>query len=153
MVGSDDLFEKVKPVLDAVGNPVHVGPTGSAAVLKLAVNSVLYGLSQAVAEAVALAEKSGVKPETTMDILTKGAAGAPMLSYRREQYLHPDTAPITFTVDLARKDLTLAMEQARRTGAPTGQLERTMELLDNLVEQGHGSQDMAYVVEAARRAQ
>jgi 3-hydroxyisobutyrate dehydrogenase-like beta-hydroxyacid dehydrogenase len=153
MVGSDDLFEKVKPVLDAVGNPVHVGPTGSAAVLKLAVNSVLYGLSQAVAEAVALAEKSGVKPETTMDILTKGAAGAPMLSYRREQYLHPETAPITFTVDLARKDLTLAMEQARRTGAPTGQLERTMELLDNLVEQGHGSQDMAYVVEAARRAQ
>jgi 3-hydroxyisobutyrate dehydrogenase-like beta-hydroxyacid dehydrogenase len=143
----------VKPVLDAVGNPVHVGPTGSAAVLKLAVNSVLYGLSQAVAEAVALAEKSGVKPETTMDILTKGAAGAPMLSYRREQYLHPETAPITFTVDLARKDLTLAMEQARRTGAPTGQLERTMELLDNLVEQGHGSQDMAYVVEAARRAQ
>jgi 3-hydroxyisobutyrate dehydrogenase-like beta-hydroxyacid dehydrogenase len=151
MVGSDDHYEKVEPVLDAVGNPVHVGPTGSAAVLKLAVNSVLYGLSQAVAEAVALAEKSGVKPETTMDILSKGAAGAPMLTYRREQYLHPDTAPITFTVDLARKDLTLAMEQARRTGAPTGQLERTMELLEQLIEQGHGSQDMGYVVEAARR--
>lgn len=152
MVGSDDDYEKVEPVLDAVGNPLHVGPTGSAAVLKLAVNSVLYGLSQAVAEAVALAEKSGVKPETTMDILSKGAAGAPMLTYRREQYLHPDTAPITFTVDLARKDLNLALDQAKRTGAPTGQLERTMELLEQLIEQGHGSQDMGYVVEAARRA-
>jgi 3-hydroxyisobutyrate dehydrogenase-like beta-hydroxyacid dehydrogenase len=152
MVGSDDHYEKVEPVLDAVGNPVHVGPTGSAAVLKLAVNSVLYGLSQAVAEAVALAEKSGVTPETTMDILSKGAAGAPMLTYRREQYLHPDTAPITFTVDLARKDLNLALDQAKRTGAPTGQLERTMELLEQLIEQGHGSQDMGYVVEAARRA-
>jgi 3-hydroxyisobutyrate dehydrogenase/2-hydroxy-3-oxopropionate reductase len=152
MVGSDDQYEKVEPVLDAVGNPVHVGPTGSAAVLKLAVNSVLYGLSQAVAEAVALAEKSGVEPETTMDILSKGAAGAPMLTYRREQYLYPDTAPITFTVDLARKDLTLALDQARRTGAPTGQLERTMELLDDLIDQGHGSQDMGYVVEAARQA-
>jgi 3-hydroxyisobutyrate dehydrogenase-like beta-hydroxyacid dehydrogenase len=152
MVGSDDHYDKVEPVLEAVGNPEHVGPTGSAAVLKLAVNSVLYGLSQAVAEAVALAERSGVKPETTMDILSKGAAGAPMLTYRREQYLHPDTAPITFTVDLARKDLTLALEQARRTGAPTGQLERTMELLEHLIDQGHGSQDMGYVVEAARRA-
>jgi 3-hydroxyisobutyrate dehydrogenase-like beta-hydroxyacid dehydrogenase len=151
MVGSDDHYDKVKPVLDAVGNPVHVGPTGSATVLKLAVNSVLYGLSQAVAEAVALAEKSGVEPETTMDILTRGAAGAPMLTYRRDQYLHPDTAPITFTVDLARKDLTLALQQARRTGAPSGQLERTMELLEDLIEQGHGSQDMGYVVEAARR--
>ncbi len=145
-------IKRVEPVLQAVGNPVQVGPTGAAAVLKLAVNSVLYGINQAVAEAVALAEKSGVAPETTLDILAKGAAGAPMIAYRREQYLHPDQAPITFTIDLARKDLTLALEQARRTGAPTGQLERTMQLMEALVEQGHGSQDMGYVVEASRRA-
>lgn len=148
--GGDDDYEKVESVLDSVGNPVHVGPTGSAAVLKLAVNSVLYGLSQAVAEAVALAEMSGVAPETTMDILAKGAAGAPMLTYRREQYLHPGTAPITFTVDLARKDLALALEHARRVGAPTGQLERTAELLDDLIVRGLGDRDMGYVVEAAR---
>jgi 3-hydroxyisobutyrate dehydrogenase len=153
MVGaSDEVYERVEAILQTMGNPVQVGPTGSAAVLKLAVNSVLYGLNQAVAEAVALAEKSGVEPETTIDILAKGAAGAPMLTYRREQYLHPDQAPITFTVDLAHKDLTLALEQARRTGAPTGQLERTMELMEELIERGFGSQDMGYVVEASRRA-
>ncbi|MGH8913214.1 MAG: NAD(P)-dependent oxidoreductase [Acidimicrobiia bacterium] len=150
--GAPEVFERVEPILGAVGNPIHVGPTGSAAVLKLAVNSVLYGLNQAVAEAVALAEKSGVEPEITMDILAKGAAGAPMLTYRREQYLHPDTAPISFTVDLARKDLVLALEQARKTGAPTGQLERTLELMQDLVDQGFGSEDMGYVVEATRRA-
>lgn len=153
MVGaSDDVYERVEPILQSVGNPVKVGPTGSAAVLKLAVNSVLYGLNQAVAEAVALAEKSGVAPDITLDILAKGAAGAPMLTYRREQYLHPDKAPITFTIDLARKDLTLALDHARRTGAPTGQLERTMELMEDLIQQGFGSQDMGYVVEANRRA-
>jgi 3-hydroxyisobutyrate dehydrogenase/2-hydroxy-3-oxopropionate reductase len=151
MVGSDDHYDRVEALLSSVGNPVHVGPTGSAAVLKLAVNSVLYGLSQAVAEAVALAEKSGVAPETSMDILSKGAAGAPMLTYRREQYLHPDTAPVTFTVDLARKDLALALEEAQRTGSPTGQMERTLELLEDLIDRGFGSQDMGYVVEAARR--
>jgi 3-hydroxyisobutyrate dehydrogenase len=105
-----------------------------------------------VGEAVALAERAGVTPETTLDILAKGAAGAPMLTYRREQYLHPDTAPISFTVDLARKDLVLTLEQARRTGAPSGQLERTLELMETLVEQGFGSEDMGYVVEASRRA-
>jgi 3-hydroxyisobutyrate dehydrogenase-like beta-hydroxyacid dehydrogenase len=150
--GTPEVYQRVEPILEAVGNPVHVGPTGSAAVLKLAVNSVLYGLNQAVGEAVALAERAGVSPETTLDILAKGAAGAPMLTYRREQYLHPDTAPISFTVDLARKDLVLTLEQARRTGAPSGQLERTLELMEALVEQGFGSEDMGYVVEASRRA-
>jgi len=153
MVGATlEVYEQVEPVLQAVGNPVRVGPTGSAAVLKLAVNSVLYGLNQAVGEAVALAEKAGVTPETTLDVLAKGAAGAPMLSYRREQYLHPDTAPISFTVDLARKDLVLALEQAKRTGAPYGQLERSLQLMEDLVEQGFGSEDMGYVVEASRNA-
>lgn len=153
MVGATpEVYSRVEPILAAVGNPVHVGPTGSAAVLKLAVNSVLYGLNQAVGEAVALAEKTGVTPETTLDILAKGAAGAPMLTYRREQYLHPDTAPISFTVDLARKDLVLAIEQAKRTDAPYGQLERTLELMETLVEQGFGSEDMGYVVEASRKA-
>jgi 3-hydroxyisobutyrate dehydrogenase-like beta-hydroxyacid dehydrogenase len=151
MVGAtNDLYRRVEPILDAVGNPVHVGPVGSAAVLKLAVNSVLYGLNQAVAEAVALAEKSGVAPDIALDIMAKGAAGAPMLTYRREQYLHPDEAPISFTVDLAHKDLTLALEHARRTGAPTDQLELTMELMEKLIERGFGAQDMAYVMEVAR---
>ncbi|MGH8872695.1 MAG: NAD(P)-dependent oxidoreductase, partial [Acidimicrobiia bacterium] len=105
--GTPEVYERVEPILRAVGNPVRVGPTGAAAVLKLAVNSVLYGLNQAVAEAVTLAERSGVEPEITLDILAKGAAGAPMLTYRREQYLHPKEAPISFTVDLARKDMVL----------------------------------------------
>jgi 3-hydroxyisobutyrate dehydrogenase-like beta-hydroxyacid dehydrogenase len=151
MVGAtDDLYRRVEAILDSLGNPVHVGPVGSAAVLKLAVNSVLYGLNQAVAEAVALAEKSGVAPDIALDIMAKGAAGAPMLTYRREQYLHPDEAPISFTVDLAHKDLTLALEHARRTGAPTDQLELTMELMEKLIERGFGAQDMAYVMEVAR---
>jgi 3-hydroxyisobutyrate dehydrogenase-like beta-hydroxyacid dehydrogenase len=151
MVGATpEVYRQVEPILGVVGNPIHVGPTGAAAVLKLAVNSVLYGLNQAVGEAVALAERAGVTPETTLDVLAKGAAGAPMLTYRREQYLHPDQAPITFTVELARKDLVLALEQARRTGAPSSQLERTLELMEDLVARGFGSQDMGYVVEANR---
>jgi 3-hydroxyisobutyrate dehydrogenase-like beta-hydroxyacid dehydrogenase len=152
MVGAaPEVYERVEPILRAVGNPVHVGPTGAATVLKLAVNSVLYGLNQAVAEAIALAEGAGVTPKTTLDVLAAGAAGAPMLTYRREQYLHPEQAPVTFTVDLARKDLVLALEQARNAGAPSGQLERTLELMEDLIAQGFGSEDMGYVVEANRR--
>ncbi|MDP9145553.1 MAG: NAD(P)-dependent oxidoreductase, partial [Actinomycetota bacterium] len=149
--GASEAYARVEPILRVVGNPVHVGPTGAAAVLKLAVNSVLYGLNQAVGEAVALAERAGVEPETTLDVLARGAAGAPMLTYRREQYLHPDRAPVSFTVDLARKDLALALDQAKKTGASSAQLERTLELMEDLIQRGFGSKDMGYVVEANRR--
>jgi 3-hydroxyisobutyrate dehydrogenase-like beta-hydroxyacid dehydrogenase len=57
---------------------------------------------------------------------------------------------VSFTIDLARKDLVLAVAQARKTGAPSAQLERTLELMENLIERGFGSQDMGYVVEANR---
>jgi hypothetical protein len=44
------------------------------------------------------------------------------------------------------------LKHAKRTGAPTGQLERTMELMEDLIRRGFGAQDMGYVVEANRRA-
>lgn len=152
MVGAPpEMYKRVEPVMAAVGRPVNVGAAGSASVLKLAVNSVLYGLNQAVAEAIALAEAGGVEPEVTLDVLTQGAAGAPMLDYRREQYLNPDEAPISFTLDLVLKDLALAIDQARSEGVPTRQLERTQELAQGLVTEGFGDRDMGYVVRAARQ--
>jgi 3-hydroxyisobutyrate dehydrogenase len=151
MVGGDEgTNATVIPILDHLGVPVPVGPAGSATVLKLAVNSVLYGLNQAVAEAVSLAEAAGVKPETTVDILTMGAAGAPLIGYRREQYLDPDSAPVMFSLDLACKDLYLARNRARESGLSTPQLERTVEIIDALIDRGYGSRDMGYAVQAQR---
>ncbi|MEX0667865.1 MAG: NAD(P)-dependent oxidoreductase, partial [Acidimicrobiia bacterium] len=153
MVGGDEAgFEKVRAVLEAIGSPVLVGPAGSAATLKLTVNSILYGLNQALAEGVVLAEAAGVSTEVALDVLARSAAGAPLVSYRKPQYLDPDRAPVMFTLDLARKDIGLALEQARATGVPMPQLERTMETVEALIAAGEGKRDMGFVVEGARRA-
>jgi 3-hydroxyisobutyrate dehydrogenase-like beta-hydroxyacid dehydrogenase len=149
--GNHDQFERARPILEAMGSPIHVGPSGSAATLKLTVNSILYGLNQALAEGIILAEAAGVAPETAIDIIARSAAGAPIVSYRKPQYLDPDGSPITFTLDLARKDIQLALEQARATGVAMPQLERTMEIVDRLIAEGEGQRDMGFVVEAARR--
>jgi 3-hydroxyisobutyrate dehydrogenase-like beta-hydroxyacid dehydrogenase len=149
--GNEDQFEKVRPVLEAIGSPVMVGPAGSAATLKLTVNSILYGLNQALAEGVVLAEAAGVSPETALDVLARSAAGAPLVSYRKAQYLDPDRAPVMFTLDLSRKDIALALEQARVTGVSMPQLERTMETIEALIADGEGKRDMGFVVEGARR--
>jgi 3-hydroxyisobutyrate dehydrogenase-like beta-hydroxyacid dehydrogenase len=119
--------------------------------LKLTVNSILYGINEAVAEGVVLAERAGVKPEITLDIIARSAAGAPLVKYRAPQYLNPDEAPVMFTLDLARKDLGLALEQARGLGVPMPQLERTLEIVEQLVADGEGGRDMGFVVEGARR--
>lgn len=149
--GNRDLFERAHPILSAMGQPALVGPAGSAATLKLTVNSILYGLNQALAEGMILAEAAGVSPETSLDIISRSAAGAPLVTYRKPQYLDPDAAPVLFTLDLARKDISLALEQAAASGTPMPQLERTMEIVDGLVADGDGQRDMGFVVEAARR--
>jgi 3-hydroxyisobutyrate dehydrogenase-like beta-hydroxyacid dehydrogenase len=140
------------PVLEALGSPVHVGPPGAGATLKLAVNSLLLGLNQALAEAVILAEAAGVPAATALDVIAAGAAGAPMIGYRRPQYLDPDGAPVTFTMQLARKDLRLALERASAAGVPMVQAERTLEIVSRLVESGDADRDLGYAVEAVRRA-
>jgi 3-hydroxyisobutyrate dehydrogenase-like beta-hydroxyacid dehydrogenase len=152
MVGGDEqLLATLRPVLEAIGSPVLVGPAGSAATLKLTVNSILYGLNQALAEGVVLAEAAGVSPEVALDVLARSAAGAPLVIYRKPQYLDPETAPVMFTLDLAQKDIRLALEQARSTGVPMPQLERTLEIVEGLVGDGEGTRDMGFVVEGARR--
>jgi 3-hydroxyisobutyrate dehydrogenase-like beta-hydroxyacid dehydrogenase len=149
--GNQDLYERARPILSAMGEPVLVGQAGSAATLKLTVNSILYGLNQALAEGVILAEAAGVSPEVSFDIIARSAAGAPLVTYRKPQYLDPDAAPVLFTLELALKDIHLALEQAAATGTPMAQLERTMEIVEDLVAGGDGQRDMGFVVEAARR--
>jgi 3-hydroxyisobutyrate dehydrogenase-like beta-hydroxyacid dehydrogenase len=152
MVGAgEEEFERARPILEAVGPVRRVGPPGTAALLKLTVNSILYGLNQAVAEGVILAEAGGISPEVTLDVIVGSAAGAPMVGYRTPQYLVPDEAPISFTLDLVRKDILLTLSQAAETGVSMPQLEATLETIDELISRGHGERDMGYVIEGERQ--
>lgn len=151
MVGApEELFARVAPALEAMGKPVPVGPPGAGAALKLVVNSILYAINQALAEGIALADAAGVSPETVIDIVAQGAAGAPIVTYRKPQYLDPYGAPVMFSLDLSAKDLDLTLEQAAAAGIRMPQAERTRELIRAAIEAGHGSRDMGFVVEAMR---
>jgi 3-hydroxyisobutyrate dehydrogenase-like beta-hydroxyacid dehydrogenase len=152
MVGASlGFYDQVRPLLESMGEPVQVGPPGSAATLKLVVNSILYGLNQALAEGVVLAERAGVDPATTIDVVARSAAGAPLVGYRRPQYLDPDGSPVMFTLDLAAKDLRLALDQAAALGVPMLQLQETLAVVERIIASGEGGRDMGFVVEAARR--
>ena len=120
MVGGEAAdLEVARPVLDALAKTViHMGPLGSGAAMKLAVNALIFGLNQAVAEGLVLAEAAGIERALAYDVLTASAAGAPFVGYKRAAFLEPDATPVAFSLDLAAKDLRLIARPRPRGGCP-----------------------------------
>ena len=99
----------------------HVGPLGSGAALKLAVNALIFAINNSVSEALVLAEKAGIDRGLAYEVFAASAAGAPFVGYKRDSFVEPDTTPVGFSMDLALKDLRLIVELADRLGVPMPQ--------------------------------
>ena len=69
----------------------HIGPLGTGAAMKLAVNTVIFGLNQALAEGLVLAEAAGIDRALAYDVIAASAAGAPFVGYKRAAFLDPET--------------------------------------------------------------
>lgn len=145
MAGSTEAEARpVRPILDAMGREtIFLGTTGAGSVMKLAVNALIHGLNQTLAEAMALAGAAGIAPEAAFDVIENSAAGAPMLSYRRPLYLDEAAHDVSFTVSLAAKDMGLAAALAGRLGVAMPQGAVTLERLRAAEKAGYGGRDMA----------
>jgi 3-hydroxyisobutyrate dehydrogenase/2-hydroxy-3-oxopropionate reductase len=152
MVGGDQAaLDLARPVLDTMAaRVVHLGPPGSGAALKLAVNSVVHALDIAVSEALVLAERAGLDRETVYDVFAGGAAGAPFVAYKRTAFLEPEDTPVAFALDLAAKDLELAAGLAAEVGATMSQLDRNREVFAAAIGAGLGARDLSAVASYLR---
>ena len=121
MVGGDRAaFERVEPVLRAIGPKVtYIGASGLAVQMKISVNLLLMVEVIAFGEAVALAEKGGVRRETAVDAILKSVAASPVLGYRGPFILEGKMPKVPLAdVTLQQKDMLLALEQGRKLGSP-----------------------------------
>jgi len=116
--GRPETFERVKPVLLDIGPKVtYVGDNGLALVMKIASNLSLAVQILAFSEGVLLAEKSGVKRETAVEVLTHSVIASPMIQYRGPFVLRlPDEA--WFNVNMMQKDMLLALAMGRELDVP-----------------------------------
>jgi 3-hydroxyisobutyrate dehydrogenase-like beta-hydroxyacid dehydrogenase len=119
MVGGDKAaYERAREVMLAIGSKVsYIGESGQAVHMKLAVNSLLMIEVIAFGEAVALAEKGGVKRDIALDAILKSVAASPVLGYRGPFILEgqmPDK-PLA-DVTLQQKDMSLVLELVREIG-------------------------------------
>lgn len=147
MAGGDpEVLASVEPLLATIARRViHLGPSGSGAACKLAVNGFVHGLNVALAEALVLAEKAGLDRAMAYEVFAGGAGGAPFVQYKREAYLHPDDTPVGFTLDLVSKDLDLILGLAGRVGARMRQAETGQAIVREAVAAGFGSADLSAI--------
>ena len=149
--GTAETFERVKPVLLDIGPKVtHVGGNGVALAMKIAVNLSLAVQMMAFSEGVLLAEKSGIKREVAVDVLTHSAVASPMIQYRGPFVLQrPEEA--WFDVNMMQKDMLLAMELGRQLNVPLPTTAVTNEFLTAARGMGWERLDFAVVFDVLAR--
>lgn len=126
LVGADPAsFERWRPLLSTLGKTIiHVGPVSSGNVAKLINNVVSAGISSVTAEGMVLGAKAGLRPRTVYEVLAAGTASSDVLRSRYPSRILKGRFEPTFTIDLALKDLSLALELGRDAGMelPFGQM-------------------------------
>ena len=152
MVGGDAAaVEKVKPILLDIGPKVtHVGDNGLAVSMKIATNLGLAVQMLAFSEAVLLAEKSGIKRETAVEVLLNSVIASPMVKYRGPFVLKMP-AEAWFNVNMMQKDMTLALEMGRKLDVPLPTTAATNEFLTAARALGWVEKDFAVMFDVLAR--
>ena len=154
MVGGDRAaFDKVRPVLEAIGPTVtYIGASGMAVQMKVAINLCLIVEMVAFSEAVALAEKGGVDRAVAVDAMLKSVVASPVMGYRGPFILEgnmPDK-PLA-NVTLQQKDMLLALDLGRRQGSPVPLAAAANEMLNACHGLGLSHRDFVTVFDVYRR--
>jgi len=143
-VGGDrQVYDRYKPVLDAIGDqPYYVGPIGAGSVAKLVHNCAGYAMQTAFAEVFTMGVKAGVDPLTLWKAVRQGAGGRRRtFDGLADQFLPGTFDPPAFALKLAHKDVSLATALAREVGVPMRLANLTLEELTEALNRGWAQRD------------
>jgi 3-hydroxyisobutyrate dehydrogenase len=115
--GDPEPFERMRAVAMAYAKAVtRIGPTGTGQLAKMVNQICIAGLVQGLAEAIAFGQKAGLDMPLVLEVIGKGAAQSWQMDNRGRTMID-DRFDFGFAVDWMRKDLAIALEEARRNGA------------------------------------
>ncbi len=146
-----ELFGELRAVLASFATTiVHFGPTGSGAAYKLINNMIAAANIAALAEGVALAEKSGLNMDTFLSTITTGAVGSPIVKMKSPAMIARNHTDTHFALRWMHKDLTYALRLADELGVALPDVALAHELLRMAMQRGWADQDFAVVAELMR---
>ena len=139
--GPSETLDGVEPILLAIGPTVYrVGDAEEARVVKLAINLMIGGLAQLMAEALVLGESSGVSRAALLEVMGGSAAGAPFVRYKTGALLEDDYSA-TFTTALMGKDLDLILDAAGDAGVELPVTTGLQAIVRAAIEAGYADDD------------
>lgn len=149
--GPRSEFDRARPVLAAMTREqLYLGESGAGAAMKLGLNGLIAATNQAIAEALVVAEASGIEPDAAYDAITSSAVGSPFVGYKRDAFLNPSDESVAFTLALMQKDLELYMGLAEKLRVPLAAAPAVRDAIERArVTQGDDA-DMAAVAQALR---
>ena len=120
MGGEQDVFDRCKKVLDAIGDQArYVGPIGAGSVAKLVHNMFGYIMTTGLAEVFTMGVKAGIEPLAIWEAVRQGAIGRRgAFDAMPDQFLPDQYDPPAFALRLAHKDVSLACQLGREMGVP-----------------------------------
>ena len=118
MIGGDEaVYAKAEPIIASFSRSQKLmGDSGSGQLAKMVNQICIAGLVQGLAEAVHFIKKAGLDGEKVFDVIQHGAAGSWQMTNRHKTMLN-DEFDFGFAVDWMRKDLSIALDEARKNGA------------------------------------
>ena len=152
MVGGDrDIFDQVKPILEAIGPTVdYVGGNGLAVTMKVAINLSLPVQVLSFCESILLAEKSGIPRDIAIEVLLNSVVASPALKYRIPMIQNPPDEAM-FDMNMMQKDLKLALEMGQDLKVPLPTTALSNEWLTAARGMGLSDQDHVAVFQVLAR--
>ena len=152
MVGGDAAaFETVKPVAMNFSKAVTLmGSSGSGQLAKMVNQICIAGLVQALSEGINFAQKAGLDAKLLLDVISKGAAQSWQME-NRGKTMADDKFEFGFAVDWMRKDLRIAMEQAKEIGAPLPVTEQVDKFYADVQQLGGNRWDTSSLIRRFRK--
>ncbi|PSN19779.1 hydroxyacid dehydrogenase [filamentous cyanobacterium CCP5] len=137
-----ELFATWKSLLACFGpDPLHVGPVGSAATLKLAMNQLIGTLTSAFAQSLSLIQKEGISVDDFMQVLRSSALFAPTFDKKLKRMIKRDFSDPNFPAKHLLKDMGLFVDAAAALGINPKVASSVQALVQQTVANGHGDED------------
>lgn len=148
--GESAVLEKVRPVLAVMSKSITLlGPIGSGALVKLINNFVCGVQVAALAEALVMIERSGLDRAKSLEVLTNGAPGSPLVKMVSARMTASDYTP-NFMLKLLAKDLRYAILEGKKNSVELETAAVALKRLQAAIGANLGEKDMAAVVETLR---
>jgi 3-hydroxyisobutyrate dehydrogenase-like beta-hydroxyacid dehydrogenase len=149
--GKRDAFEKVKPVLQHLGQTIHYfGKNGNAAAMKLVGNLIVALEMEALAEGLVLAQKAGLDLSTVMEVVKVADFRSPLLVGNGQNILKRDFST-SFALKLMLKDAGLIEKFAGSLQSPIPALRVVQKNLESAVALGFGKENASAVIKALEK--